>query len=145
MLSSEKVKRIKNRKRESYMLGLMTIRDILKSARSHKHTLPHPHPLCNTYLKENDQVSAILPVINWGRINGNVLTNSGTLRFGDVLTYTDKADPEVHHCREFDFVTLGQNIRISPIGESWFRLRGEDLYTHFHFQKQAGIHGRQQT
>ena len=57
ILSSEWVKQIKYRKCESTRLGLLTIRDTLKSARVHKHTLPHP--LCYTYnLKENDQISA---------------------------------------------------------------------------------------
>ena len=55
-LSSEYVKQIKYKKCESARLGLLTIRVTLKSARVHEH--PLPHPLYNTYLKENDQVSA---------------------------------------------------------------------------------------
>ena len=32
-----------------------------------------------------------------------------------------------------------KNIRIRSTGEYGFRLRGVDLFTTFHFQKQAGI------
>ena len=47
---------IKYMESEYTRLGLLTIRDMQNSARVHKH--PLPHPLCNRYLKENDQVSA---------------------------------------------------------------------------------------
>ena len=57
------MEQIKYRKCESTTLGLLIIRDTLKSARVNKHTLPHP--LRNAYLKENDQVSA--------DFNGNLL------------------------------------------------------------------------
>ena len=52
-----------------------------------------------------------------------------------------KAEPEVHRCGEFDFVTP----RISdfaPLGEFGFRLRGVDPFTTFRFQKQAVDQGR---
>ena len=59
----------------------------------------------------------------------------------DVL----KAEPEVHPCGDFDFIIseFNKEPRISELAS--LRLRGEDLYTPFHFQKQAGIHGNQQT
>ena len=76
---------MKCRKCESTRLGKLTIRGTLKSARVHEDTLPHP--LRNKYLKENVHVSADLPVNNWRRLNGNVLTNSGMFRFGGILTW----------------------------------------------------------
>ena len=92
---------------------------------------------------------SIVPVINWRRFNGNVLTNSETFRFGgiltlglfDVHTHRLKAEPGVRHCGEFDFMVskFNKKPRISEFG---FRIRGEDLCMLFHFQKQAGIHKR---
>ena len=49
----------------------------------------------------------ILLVINWRRFNGNVLANSETFRFGDILTwgrFDVHAEPEVRRCGEFDFI-----------------------------------------
>ena len=58
-------------------LGLLTIPATLKSARVHTHT--RPYTLSNTYLIENDQVSA--------DFTGNVLINSRTFRFKGILTW----------------------------------------------------------
>ena len=55
---------------------------------------------------------------------GNVLTNSGMLRFGGILTwglltYTHrlKAEPEVHRCGEFDFLIseFNKKLRMSEL------------------------------
>ena len=41
---------------------------------------------CNTYLKENDQVSAEFTSNFSSRFNGKVFTNSETFRFEGILT-----------------------------------------------------------
>ena len=80
-------------------LGLLTIHDTLKSARAYA-----PLPFATRILSSRRPLATrmsgflpILPVINWRSFNGEVLTNSGTFRFGDVclgevLTYPQKAD-----------------------------------------------------
>ena len=56
-----------------------------------------------------------------------------------MSTHGLEAEPEVHLCGEFDFVA--PRISIFSSGEFGFRLRGLDLFTTFHFQKQPCIQG----
>ena len=74
----------------------MTIHDTLKSDRT-AHSPPpppHTHTFATRLLKKMIGFLQILPVIDWRRFNGGVLTKSGTFRFGAL----DLADRPVSIC-----------------------------------------------